>query len=118
MLSGDYTGLGTGMAIGAILGTLWLVSICLFSAGIVGLLFKWSVQRVRMCLGLGLTIALILSPLFAIGAVHTLNHWDTFRVQNPQSLYYGIGMPASLALIVVLSFFLLRVNSARIQNSK
>lgn len=113
MLSGDYTGLGTGMAIGAVLGILWMIACALFVTGTAGLLIRCSVSKVRMCLGLGLTIALILSPLFALGAVHTVNHWDTFREQNPQSLYYGIGMPASLALIVVASFFLLRVNSAR-----
>jgi len=106
------------MAIGAILGALWLASIVLFFAGSVGLVLKWSVPRVRMLLGLGLTVALILSPMFILGAIHTLNHWDTFRSQNPQSLFYGIGMPASLVAIVVSSFFLLRFNSARVLGHK
>jgi len=118
MLSGDYTGMQTAMALGAIFGLLWLLSVSLFGFGVVGLALRWSPFRVRFRLRAALTIATLLSPFFGLMGysiyLETFVHYELHRGHNFWMIVCGIGMPIALFIIILTALPLLRIAASRI----
>ena len=118
MLSGDYTGLETSMALGALIGSLWLLSVSLFGLGVTGLAFRTSPIRVRFCLRAGLTLAVLLSPFFGLMGYCIFREafvsYDLHCGQYFWTIVCGLGMPIALLIIIAAAFPLLRTTAKRI----
>ena len=118
MLSGDYTGLQTAMALGAIFGIMWLLSVSLFGFGVAGLALHWSPFRVRFSIQAALTIAALLFPFFgfmgySIYREAFVEH-EMHLGHNFWMIVCGLGMPAVLFLVILSAIPLLRATSRRI----
>ena len=118
MLSNDCSGMQTGMALSAIFGLLWLISVGLFGSGVAGLTLGWPPIRAQFRIRAALTIAIILSPFFGLLGYtiyreafidDELHHGHNFWL-----IVAGLGMPLALCVVILVSLPLLRIASARI----
>ena len=118
MLSSDYTGMQTAMALGAIAGLLWLISVSLFGFGLTGLVLRWPPLRVRFSLRASLTISAVLSPFFGLMGYSIYREafveYEMHHEHNFWMIVCGLGMPAALFLIILTAIPLLRTISHRI----
>ena len=122
MLSGDYTGNYTAIALGVIFGSLWLLSVGLFGAAVTGLVFQFSPYRIRFSLRAAFTIAAILSPFFGYMGYgiyreafveDEFHHGDNFWV-----ITLGLGMPAVLLIIILSAIPLLLATARRVPSQR
>ena len=118
MLSGDYTGMQTAMALGAIFGLLWLLAVSLFGFGVTGLALHWSPLRVRFSLRAALTIAALLSPFFGYFGYSIYREafveYELHHGHNFWMIVCGLGMPTILFIIILSAIPLLRTAADRI----
>lgn len=122
MLSNDYTGMQTGMALSATFALLWLISVGLFGAGVAGLVFGWPPLRVRFRIRAALTIAVILSPFFGLlGYTIYREAFIDYELHHGHNFWLiglGLAMPLALVVVILGSLPLLRIAAARIATTQ
>ena len=122
MLSNDNTGMQTGLALSAIFGLLWLISVGLFGAGVACMVLGWPPLGVRFRIRAALTIAVILSPFFGfLGYTIYQEAFIDYQLHHGHNFWLivaGLGMPLALAVVILVSLPLLRIAAARIATTQ